>query len=89
MKINWQVRIHNPLWWAQIVLSIITPILGYFGLTAQDLTSWSILGEILLKAISNPYVLVLIAISAWNACNDPTTKGLSDSKKALGYYIPN
>lgn len=89
MKINWNVRIKNPLFWGQVVLAILTPILGYLGLTAQDITSWSKLGEILLCAIQNPYVLTLIAGSVFNAVTDPTTKGVSDSSNALTYTKPN
>lgn len=82
---NFKVRFKNPVFIVQIILAIFTPLLAYMGLTAQDLTSWSILGEILLNAIKNPYVLVLIIISVWNALNDPTTAGLTDSKLALTY----
>ncbi len=85
---NFKVRFKNPVFIVQIILAIFTPLLAYMGLTAQDLTSWSILGEILLNAIKNPYVLVLIIISVWNALNDPTTAGLTDSKLALTYQIP-
>ena len=35
--INWKVRLKNPLWWAQIVLAIIMPILVYLGLSAEVL----------------------------------------------------
>ena len=89
MKINWKVRIKNPLFWGQVVLAILTPILGYLGLTAQDITSWPKLGEILLCAIQNPYVLTLVAVSVFNAVTDPTTKGVSDSSNALTYTKPN
>ena len=89
MKINWNVRIKNPLFWGQVVLAILTPILGYLGLTAQDITSWPKLGEILLCAIQNPYVLTLVAVSVFNAVTDPTTKGVSDSSNALTYTKPN
>lgn len=86
--INWKVRIKNPLWWAQIGLAIITPILAYAGLTASDLTTWAALGNLLLGAISNPYVLCMVAVSVWNAVNDPTTAGAGDSKQALTYNKP-
>lgn len=56
MKINWQVRLHNPMWWAQVGLAILTPILTYFGLTAADMTTWGALGDILKQAVMNPYV---------------------------------
>ena len=87
--INWKIRFKNPVFLAQLFLAIITPILAYAGLTLQDLTTWAALGNMLLGAISNPYVLGLVAISVWNALNDPTTKGLSDSDRAMGYEEPN
>ena len=85
MKINWKIRFKNPVFLAQFVLAILTPILAYAGLTVQDLTSWVALGQILLDAVLNPYVLGLVAISVWNAVNDPTTAGVADSKLALTY----
>lgn len=88
MKINWKVRVKNPVWWVQIGVSILTPILAYAGLTAADITTWGALGDLLLGAISNPYVLSLVAVSVWNACNDPTVAGLGDSSRALAYEKP-
>lgn len=88
MKINWKVRFKNPLFYVQIVLSVLTPILTYLGLTAIDLTTWAKLGDVLLQAISNPYVLSLVIVSVYNALVDPTTKGFSDSENALTYDKP-
>lgn len=88
MNINWKVRFKNPVFIAQLVLSILTPILAYMGMDATAITSWAILGNLLLQAISNPYVLALVAVSVWNALNDPTTAGVSDSERALGYDTP-
>lgn len=85
---NLKVRFKNPVFIAQFILAILTPILAYAGLTLQDLTSWEALGRILLGAISNPYVLGLIAVSVWNALNDPTTAGVGDSKQAMTYDKP-
>lgn len=85
---NLKVRFKNPVFIAQLILAILTPILAYAGLTYQDLTSWDALGKLLLGAISNPYVLGLIAVSVWNALNDPTTSGVGDSIRALGYNKP-
>lgn len=85
---NLKVRFKNPVFIAQLILAILTPILAYAGLTVQDLTSWQALGEILLGAISNPYVLGLIVVSIWNALNDPTTAGVSDSTLAMTYDTP-
>ena len=88
MGINWKIRIKNPIWWAQMLLAVLTPILAYAGLTTSDITTWAALGELLLGAISNPYVLGMVLVSVWNAINDPTTSGITDSAQALTYTEP-
>ena len=87
-KINWVVRLKNPIFVVQLLLAIITPVLAYMGITFQDLTSWAKLGEVILNALSNPYILGLIIVNAFNALTDPTTKGISNSEKALTYTEP-
>lgn len=88
-QINWKIRLKNPVFITQIVMSILLPILTYMGLTVQELTSWDALGNVLLQALRNPYVLGLVVVSVFNAVNDPTTSGLSDSTKALYYKSLN
>lgn len=88
MKINLKVRFKNPLFYVQLGLSILIPILSYCGLTASDLTTWGKLGEVLLQAILNPYVLSLVIVSVYNALVDPTTSGFGDSVQALTYDKP-
>ena len=88
MKINWKVRFKNPMFYVQLVLSVLTPILAYTGLTATDLTTWVKLGNILAQALSNPYVLSLVVVSVYNALIDPTTAGVGDSENALTYDTP-
>lgn len=88
MQINWKVRIKNPLFWVQVGLAVLMPILAYLGITIDELTSWSILGATLFEAVKNPYVLGLVLVSVWNAINDPTTSGLSDSTQAMTYNTP-
>lgn len=85
MKTNWNIRFKNPVFIAQVIMAVILPILAYMGITVQDLTSWGALGNVLLQAVSNPYVLGLVVISVWNAVNDPTTKGIGDSTRAIKY----
>lgn len=89
MQINWVVRAKNPVFWVQVILAVLTPILTYAGLTATDLTSWATLGNLLLDAVKNPYVLSLVVVSVWNAVNDPTTEGVGDSERALSYTAPS
>ena len=85
---NWKVRFKNPLFIAQIILSVLTPILAYAGLTVKDLTTWRALGDLLMGALSNPYVLGLVVVSVFNAVTDPTTSGVKDSEQALTYAKP-
>lgn len=87
--INWKVRFKNPMFYVQILAAVFAPILAYMGLTAQELSSWSIVGHALLTAISNPYVLVMVAVSVYNAVVDPTTAGVGDSARAMKYNSPN
>lgn len=88
MRLNLTVRFKNPIFIAQLILSILTPILAYAGLTAQDLTTWKALLDLIIGAVSNPYVLGLVVVSVWNALNDPTTSGVGDSENALTYTEP-
>lgn len=87
--INWKVRLKNPVFWVQIAAAIVLPILAYLGLSWEDMTSWSALGGIFLEAVKNPVILASVLVSVWNAINDPTTKGLSDSQRAMEYQKPN
>ena len=85
---NWKVRFKNPLFIAQMILAVLTPILAYAGLTVKDLTTWHALGDLLTCALSNPYVLGLVVVSVFNAVTDPTTSGVTDSEQALTYTKP-
>lgn len=86
--INWKVRFKNPVFIVQLLLSVLVPILGYYGLTMQDLTTWKSLYELIKDALMNPYVVGLIGVSLWNALNDPTTAGVKDSLMARTYVKP-
>ena len=88
MNINWKVRMKNPVFWVQVVVAIVLPILAYFGLSWDDMTTWGAIGKVLIDAVKNPVVIVAVIVSVWNAINDPTTKGLSDSAQALTYDKP-
>lgn len=86
--INWKVRVKNPLFWVNVVCAIILPILAYLGLEWEDVTTWAAFGNLFIQAVSNPVILVSVVVSVWNAVNDPTTKGISDSVRAMSYDKP-
>lgn len=88
MKINWRVRIRNPVWWCQVILAVAVTVLSYFGYTFDSMTSWETVWQTLIQAVNNPYVIGITVISVINTLNDPTTKGISDSEDALKYTKP-
>ena len=87
-RINWKVRIKNPVFWVQAAIAVVLPILTYFGLTWEDMTSWAAIGNLLLQAVKNPVVIAAVLASVWNAVNDPTTAGLKDSQRSMAYEKP-
>lgn len=89
MSINWKVRIKNPVWWAGVVAAIFVPMLAAVGTQWSDITSWAALWNVIKEAFGDPVTLVAVVISVWNTINDPTTKGLCDSERALGYECPS
>ena len=88
MKINWKVRLKNPVFWVGLAVAIVLPILTSLGMSWEDMTTWAALGDALLQAVKNPVILVSVLVSVWNLINDHTTKGLSDSAQALTYDKP-
>lgn len=85
---NLKVRIRNPWFWGQIIVGAIVTMLAYYGLSGPDMTSWSSLIKLFKDTFSNPYCLFLVASNIWNALNDPTTSGLTDSDRAKTYEKP-
>lgn len=89
MNINWKVRFKNPVFWAQIAVAIFLPILTQLGLSWEQITTWGALWDLIVKAIGSPVIVVAVIVSVWNAINDPTTTGLSDSTQAMSYDKPS
>lgn len=89
MKINWLVRFRNRAFVMRFALAIVLPILTYYSLKFEDLTSWDGVYDLFLKYLSNPYLIGLSIVSALNMVPDPTTAGLSDSTRALTYTEPS
>lgn len=89
MKINWLVRFRNRAFVMRFALAIVLPILTYYSLKFEDLTSWAGVYDLFLKYLSNPYLIGLSIVSALNMVPDPTTAGLSDSTRALSYTEPS
>lgn len=81
--INWQVRIKNKQFWLTLipaVLLLVQVVAAVFGITI-DLGE---LGNRLLDVVNAVFaVLVILGV-----VTDPTTEGVGDSIRALGYEKP-
>lgn len=80
MNINWKIRFGNKAFWISLipaVLLLIQVIASTFGYTLD-------LGELgnNLLAVVNALFAVLVILGI---VTDPTTKGVSDSERALEY----
>ena len=82
--INWKVRIKNPYFW----VAIGSALLMAMGISPEVLTSWGAVWNAIKELVSNPYMLICAAMAITGVINDPTTKGVSDSKQALTYVKP-
>ena len=81
--INLDARLQNPQYWFMLGMAVILPIATYMGINTQDITSWNALGNMLVEAVKNPYLLVMVIANVYNATVDSTTKGFKDSQMML------
>lgn len=83
VNINWRVRIKNKHFWISIIpafLLFVQTVAGVFGFTL-DLGD---LGNNLLAVVNSAFTILAIL----GIVTDPTTKGVSDSKRAMTYDEP-
>ena len=81
--INWKVRIRNKQFWLAVIPAVtlvVQAVAAVFGYTI-DLTS--IVGK--LQAVVNAVFALLVILGI---VVDPTTDGVSDSNRAMGYTEP-
>ena len=81
MKINWKVRLRNKVWLASMASLVISFVYGLLDLIG------------VVPAVSQIRVLeivqsVLTFLGVIGVIVDPTTAGLGDSNRALGYRQP-
>jgi phi LC3 family holin len=83
MNINWQVRLKHKTFWLAIipaVLLLAQAVASVFGFTL-DFTDLA--GKLAAVVEAAFVVLTILGIVV-----DPTTKGIGDSARALGYTEP-
>ena len=84
MKINLPVRFKNPWFWVGLCGTILTAM----GVSPEMFTSWGAVWEAVVNLFSNPFMLVSVVLAVLGVFVDPTTSGISDSKRALSYKSP-
>jgi phi LC3 family holin len=81
--INWQIRWQNKAFWVSLipmVLLLVQQVAAIFGITLD----FGVLEEQLIAVIGTVFALLaLLGIVV-----DPTTEGIGDSDRALGYTQP-
>ena len=83
MGINWTVRIKNKMFWTSLIAALALlgqAIAALFGFTI-DLTALT--GKLIAVVDAVFVVLAVLGI-----VTDPTTKGISDSERAMTYTTP-
>ena len=82
MKINFKVRFKNPVFWLTVIPAVITfvyTVLGAVGVVPS-------LSE---DVVVNIVTALISALTTIGVLVDPTTKGVGDSERAMGYDTPN
>ena len=83
MKINWKVRLKNKTFWLAIVpalLLVVQTVASLFGY-AWDFV---VLNQQIAAAINAVFAVLAIL----GVVTDPTTAGVTDSDRAMGYDKP-
>lgn len=82
--INWKVRFKNPYFWVGLIATVLAAV----GVSPECFVSWPILWEKTLELLGNPFAVGSMIVAIVGYVNDPTTKGIGDSKQALTYEKP-
>lgn len=86
-SINWKVRLSNPTFIVQLLISIFGPTLLYLGMNYYDLTTWKAVFDVLQAAVLNPLVLGVTVWAVFTTTTDPTTKGFKDSQAIINMVL--
>ena len=82
MKINLKVCFKNPVFWLTVIPAVITlvyTVLGAVGVVP------SLSDDVVVNIIT----ALISALTTVGVLVDPTTKGVGDSERAMGYDAPN
>lgn len=83
-KMNIPVRMQNWAFW----LGLGATILAAMNVSPEMFTSWELLWAEVVALFNNPFRLGCVIIAIMGVLTDPTTPGIGDSTRALGYTKP-
>ena len=81
--INWMVRIKNKQFWMSLIPALALVVQAVAAVFGWELDFSSLIGKMLAVVDAVFALLVILGIVV-----DPTTAGVGDSKRALGYEEP-
>lgn len=81
MKINWKVRLKNPAFWVTVIPAIITVVYAVLAL-------FDVIPNVAEETIVNGFMALMSVLATLGIVVDPTTKGISDSDRAMNYNEP-
>lgn len=81
--INWKVRIKNKSFWLALIPAVLLLVQAVAALSGFEL-DLDFLSERLLAVVNAVFVVLTIL----GVVVDPTTQGVGDSERALGYDEP-
>ncbi len=82
--INWKVRLRNKAFWLAFIpaaLLLVQTVAALFGFSLN----LGDIGDKLLAVVNAVFAL----LSILGVVVDPTTQGVGDSQRALGYVVPH
>ena len=81
MNINWKARLRSGPFWIGVASAVVAAVFAIVQLIGVDL-------PVTADQVLNVFTLVLMIPASIGIISDPTTKGLSDSARALTYDKP-
>ena len=83
MKINWLVRIRNKAFWVAVIPALALLVQAVAAVFGYSLDFSTLVGKILAVVDAVFALLVILGVVV-----DPTTDGIGDSNRAMGYTEP-
>lgn len=81
MKINWKVRLRQPAFWIATIPVVITFVYSVLALVG-------VVPSVTEGAVQNLFLTLVSVLAQFGIVVDPTTKGVSDSDRAMKYDKP-